>query len=238
MAQFASMMAGRGVDIHPLPLQDMGRIVSCRLPGGNGTVTSRVLLVLAGLVAIIALPSCAAIPGLGPAPLDTYELTPPSVSSTAPRRSRTQVLVAEPTALRALDGENIVVRTAPASIEYLRGAQWADRLPRMVQARMVDELQATGRLGGVGRPGDGLAIDFQIVSDIRAFEVRVYGQRRATIEMSVRILNDRNGVVRASRVFQVEVPVASPGNDAYVAALDAAHRELASQLVHWVLGAI
>jgi len=103
---------------------------------------------------------------------------------------------------------------------------------------MVDELQATGRLGGVGRPGDGLAIDFQIVSDIRAFEVRVYGQRRATIEMSVRILNDRNGVVRASRVFQVEVPVASPGNDAYIAALDAAHRELASQLVPWVLGAI
>jgi hypothetical protein len=87
----------------------------------------------------------------------------------------------------------------------------------IVQARLADAFQATGRLGGVGRPGEGLAIDYQVVSDIRAFEVRVFGQRRATVEMSVRILNDRNGVVRATRVFQAEVPLTGHGNDAYVA---------------------
>jgi len=193
---------------------------------------------MVAMVGMLALPGCAAIPGLGPGALDTYELTPATVAGTGRSRPRTQLLVAEPTALRALDGENIVVRTAPGSIEFLRGAQWSDRLPRVVQARLADAFQATGRLGGVGRPGEGLAIDFQVVTDIRAFEVRVYGERRASIEMSVRILNDRNGVVRATRVFTVEMPVAGTGNDAYVAALDAAHHELANQLVTWVLRSI
>jgi cholesterol transport system auxiliary component len=165
-------------------------------------------------------------------------LTVPVVSEPGPSRLRTQLLIAEPSALRAVDSENIVVRTSAGSIEFLRGAQWADRLPRMVQARLADAFQATSRLGGVGRPGEGLAIDYQLVSDIRAFEVRVYGQTRASIEMSVRILNDRNGVVRAARVFNVEVPVSGSGNDAYAAALDRAHRQLAAELVPWVLSSL
>lgn len=195
-------------------------------------------LAIVGVVSLLILSGCAALPGGGPAPLDTYDLTTPSVTSTGGAASRTQLLIAEPSALRSLDAENIVIRTSPGSIEFLRGAQWADRLPRMVQARLADAFQATGRLGGVGRPGEGLAIDYQVVSDIRAFEVQVFGERRATVEMSVRVLNDRNGVVRATRVFRAEVPLSGSGNDAYVAALDRAHQQLATELVPWVLAAI
>lgn len=194
-------------------------------------------LAFVGVLSLLVLSGCAALPGGGPAALDTYDLSTPNVASTG-GRTRTQLLIAEPSALQSLGAQNIVVRTSPSSIEFLSGAQWADRLPLIVQARLADAFQATGRLGGVGRPGEGLAIDYQVVTDIRAFEVRVFGDRLATVEMSVRVLNDRNGVVQAQRVFQAAVPLTGTSNEAYVAALDLAHQRLAAELVTWVLAAI
>ncbi|MCG6115580.1 MAG: ABC-type transport auxiliary lipoprotein family protein [Mesorhizobium sp.] len=194
-------------------------------------------LAFVGVLSLLVLSGCAALPGGGPAALDTYDLSTPNVASTG-GRTRTQLLIAEPSALQSLGAQNIVIRTSPSSIEFLSGAQWADRLPLIVQARLADAFQATGRLGGVGRPGEGLAIDYQVVTDIRAFEVRVFGDRLATVEMSVRVLNDRNGVVQAQRVFQAAVPLTGTSNEAYVAALDLAHQRLAAELVTWVLAAI
>ncbi|MCO5157123.1 MAG: ABC-type transport auxiliary lipoprotein family protein [Aquamicrobium sp.] len=191
------------------------------------------------LLAVAALTGCAALPGGGPAPLDTYDLTSISAEAAGPKRGRMQILVAEPDALKALDGENVVVRPSAGSVEFLKGAQWADRLPRVVQARLVEALQATGRLGGVGKPGEGLAIDYQVVTEIRAFEVRLDGAPRAEVALYVKLLNDRNGVVRAARAFSASAPLGGgAGNDAYVAALDRAFAEVVRELVPWVLGAV
>lgn len=185
------------------------------------------------MMSALLLPGCAALPGGGPAPLDTYDLSAQASDRAGARRSRTQVLVAEPSALKVLDGENVVIRPSAGSIEFLSGAQWADRLPRIVQSRLVEGLQATNRFGGVGRPGEGLAIDYQLVTDIRAFEIRLDGQRRANVVLYVKVLNDRNGVIRAARSFEASAPVAGSGNDAYVAALDRAFAQASADLVRW-----
>src|SRR5690606_4046061 len=152
--------------------------------------------------AVLLLSSCAALPGFGPAPLDTFDLSTPVPQTAGRRLSRTQVLVAEPTALKTLDGQNIVIRPSAGSIEYLQGPQWAGRRPKIVQARLAETFQRSGRLGGVGKPGEGLAIDYQVVTDIRAFDIRAGNPGAAEIELYVRVLNDRNGVVRASRTFK------------------------------------
>ena len=185
----------------------------------------------------LLLQGCAAVPGFGPAPLDTYELTAPTPEARAHRR-RTQILIAEPSALKALDSENIVIRPAPGAIEYLKGAQWADRLPKVVQARLAEAFQKSGAFGGVGRPGEGLAIDYQVIAEIRGFEVAVGGGDSARVEFFVKVLNDRNGVVRASRTFESFSPVSGGGNSAYVGALDRAFGDATSQMVAWVASAI
>lgn len=191
------------------------------------------------LSAALALAGCAALPGGGPSPLDTFDLTAPTPQVSAARTSRRQILIAEPSALKVHDGENIVIRTSAASVEYLGGSQWADRLPRIVQSRLVEAFQSTGRLGGVGKPGEGLAIDYQVVTEIRAFEIRVDGQPRAQVRLFVKLLNDRNGVVHAAREFESTVSLgAATGNSAYVAALDRAFSNATNELVNWGLGAI
>ena len=247
------MTVGRGVDIGVPPGQNevaFALATPSRMETGRASERGRVRSVkgifgkpgaclLAALVAASVLPGCAALPGGGPAPLDTYDLSSAAVDTAGPRRGRMQVLVAEPTALKSLDGESVVIRPSAGSVEFLKGAQWADRLPRVVQARLVEALQATGRLGGVGKPGEGLAIDYQIVPEIRAFEVRLDGAARAEVTLYVKLLNDRNGVVRASRAFTASSPLGgASGNDAYVAALDRAFAQVVRELVPWVLGAI
>ena len=187
---------------------------------------------IAGVAAAFLLSGCALFPGGGPAPLDTFELSAPETQSRA-RRSRIQILVAEPTALKALDGQNIVIKPTPSSIQFLKGAQWADRLPRVVQARLAETFQRSGGFGGVGKPGEGLAIDYQILAEIRAFEVVVDGGGRANVVLFVKLLNDRNGTVRASREFDASAPLAGNGNEAYVAALDQAFGQVAAEIVEW-----
>lgn len=230
------MTGARGVDFAAVPIQNLKR------PGEGGPVGTSVMSVfrLSACAApiVLLLSGCAALPGGGPAALDTYDLKASAPQAAGGSRARTQVLIAEPAALKALDGENIVIRPAPGSIEFLGGAQWADRLPRIVQARLVEAFQSTGRLGGVGRPGEGLAIDYQIVTELRAFEVRVDGRPRAEVRLHVKLLNDRNGTVRAARTFEAVSAVSGTGNASYVAALDRAFAEASGEVVAWALAAM
>jgi len=196
-------------------------------PNGSGALVLALVLTLAG---------CAALPGGGPAPLDTFELSAPTVQ--AKRHSRRQILIAQPSALKALDGQNIVIKTGPGAIQYLKGAQWADRLPLIVQARLAETFQRSNAFAGVGKPGEGLAIDYQVIAEIRSFEVRVNGGEHAEVDLFVRILNDRNGEVAAQREFTASAPVAGGGNAAYIAALDRAFGDAASGIVRWTAGKI
>ena len=189
----------------------------------------------AALVAVLAatLTAC----GSTQARNDTFALTSIATADGPSARSR-QILVPQPSALKALDGEQIVIRPSTSEIQYLAGAQWSDSLSKMVQAKLVQAFENTGRLGGVGMPGQGLAIDYQIVTDIRAFEVQTAGADAAVVEISAKLLNDRNGTVRAQKVFRATAPVGGTGNTAFVKALDAAFAAVTADIVGWTLGAI
>ncbi|OHV88517.1 ABC-type transport auxiliary lipoprotein family protein [Mesorhizobium sp. ORS 3428] len=179
---------------------------------------------------LLALAGCAAL-GAKPTPLDTFELTAPSIEMHG-RRHR-QILIAQPSALKALDSQSIVIRPSDRSIQYLKGAQWADRLPLIVQARLAETFQRSGSFAGVGRPGEGLAIDYQIIVEVRSFDIRVNGGEHAEVDLFVRILNDRNGEVRASKSFTASAPVSGSGSAAYVGALDSAFGQAAKDIVRW-----
>lgn len=178
--------------------------------------------------------------GLGNSSLpDTFTLTQTSNYQTAQRQGRRQLMIAEPSALKTLDSEQIVVRTSNSALQFLSGAQWNDRLPKIVQNKLLAAFENTGQLAGVGLPGDGLAIDNQLLVTIRAFEIIADGREgksaRAKVEFSVKVLNDRNGVVRANRVFSTVSAINGNSNDIYIAALDAAAGSVIDEIVIWTL---
>jgi cholesterol transport system auxiliary component len=187
--------------------------------------------------AFIALPLAALLlAGCGTkANNDTFDLAlTPMADAPSSARNR-QILVPEPTALKSLNSEQVLVRVSPSEIQYLADSQWSDRLPRMVQSKLVEAFENTGKLGGVGQPGQGLAIDYQVVADIRAFEIDTSGADAANVEISVKILNDRNGSVRAQRVFRASVPVSGQDNAQFVTAINRAFAQVGAEIVDWTI---
>ncbi|TDK36673.1 ABC transporter [Rhizobium deserti] len=194
----------------------------------TGRMTRHPLLVALPLMAVL-LSGCG-----GKANNDTFDLslTP---SADGPSARNRQILVPEPTAVKMLDSEQVVVRVSPSEVQYLANSRWGDRLPRLVQSKLVEGFENSKRLGGVGKPGQGLAIDYQIVTDIRSFEVTSNGSRVATVEISAKLLNDRNGTVRAQSVFKAIVPVAGTENRRFIEALDKAFARVGADIVDWAL---
>ncbi|RLQ89419.1 ABC transporter [Notoacmeibacter ruber] len=180
------------------------------------------------------LSGCALVGGGTPS-LDTFGLTAPDPAVS--RSTRRQILLPEPSAVKALDDQNIVVMTSPTMVTYLEGAQWSDRLPVLVQSKLLQSFEMAG-IAGVGTPGEGLAIDYQLITDIRAFEIRADGPETAYVELSVRLLNDRNGQVMRQAAFETEVAVTGAGSQAYASALNSAFEDVALRVVNWTLGLI
>lgn len=169
-----------------------------------------------------------------PEALNTYELTTPKAIKGLSRSRNKQVLVAEPKTIKLLDTQDVVVRTGGQSVEYLGGTQWADRLPILVQKGVQQSLENAAIFGGVGLPGQGLAIDDQIVLDIRDFSINVVGGTKARVSIFAKIINDRNGTVRSQRLFVADVTTRSSEGAAAVKGLDTAFQQVADEMTRWV----
>lgn len=170
--------------------------------------------------------------GGGAAP-ETFQLSAPKAFSA--RALRGQLVIAEPSATLPVDSDRIVVRTGPEAVAYLAGAQWADRLPRLVQTQMIAAFENAHALKNVGRPG--LSADTNLVSEIRRFEIDV-ATGQAVVELSVKLVGDRSGRIRAARILTASAPAPTKGGAAMAAALDAAMEDCLRQLVNWAIGQI
>jgi len=172
---------------------------------------------------------------------ETFDLSQARVMAheAAPAKLRStkniQLLIGAPNALKIFDGQEIVIERG-GSLSYLKGAQFGDRLPNMLQTRLIQAFEDANRLGGVSRPGEGLAINYQLLSDIRAFAIKTgegSGAAYARIELGVKLMDDRTGQVKAARVFTATSMISGSDNRAYVQGLERALSDILVQLVNW-----
>jgi cholesterol transport system auxiliary component len=184
-----------------------------------------------GLRLSLAIALAAALAGCGGAPQRaTFDLTAPADLGRV-SGSRAQLVVNEPTTVQAIDTDRILVRDG-AALAYLPDAQWADRVPRLVQTRLIQTFENASRLGRVGRPGDRVVPDIALNADIRSFGVET-GSNLAVVEITVRLVSDRSGRVGAARAFAARVPVASIAGPEAAAALDQALGQVLRDIVRW-----
>lgn len=173
----------------------------------------------------------------GPPP-ETFELSAPDSIPRVPSGTAAQILIPEPSALKILDSERIVVATGPR-LSYYPGAQWPDRMPKVFQAKAIEAFEKSKRARAVGRPGEGLSIDYQLLTTMRAFEYRSdRNGGTAYIEVSVKVMDDRTGRIVAAKVFHGEAPVAGDTAEDVVAGVDAALADVLIDLVRWTLSVI
>ncbi|WP_208974906.1 ABC-type transport auxiliary lipoprotein family protein [Pseudovibrio exalbescens] len=188
------------------------------------------------ILAALLIGATAGCGSTGPSAL--YDLTAPRNVGAGERSSSAQILVPAPVALQALDTNSIAVAEAGRVYSYYPRVAWADTLPNVFQAKLIETLENTSKFRGVAQPGQGLLIDYQLQTTLRAFEVNVGGGSRAYVEVAARLVNDRDGRSVQARVFSAEVPTASTNTDEAIEALNAASDVVLRDIADWVLKAV
>lgn len=168
--------------------------------------------------------------GGGVAPL-TFDLA--ALPAGRPIAAGRSIVVSEPVGIQPFEADRIIVRENGGALSFLGGGQWADRLPRLIQTRLIQSLENSGRLRSVSRPGDKVVADYQLISEIRAFDVQA-ATGEAVVDLSLKLVADGTGKVAAARIFTARVPVSKidAGNGAR--ALDQALVTVLADVVRWV----
>jgi cholesterol transport system auxiliary component len=133
-----------------------------------------------------------------------------------------------------LSTQQIIVKDATGSISFLGSGQWADTLPRLVQARLIHTFENSSLIRAVTRPSSGAAGDVQLISEIRSFEVQTPANE-AIVQISAKLVSD-NGRIFNARIFTGRVPVAAVDAPNAARALDTALTGVMLDVVRWVSG--
>jgi cholesterol transport system auxiliary component len=212
-----------------------GSEVAARAVSGQGDVSlpsrlSRIMGAALMLAAALPLGACSGLFSKGPPA--TFDLTAPR-GDRAGGAARGQLLVAEPSALAILDTERVVARPSSGQMAYLADVQWSDRLPRLLQSRILQTFENSSRLRAVGRPGERLTGDFQLVTDIRSFHIAATTEPVAEVEIAAKLVSDKTGRILGARVFRAVVPASATEGAPAVQAIDAAFGDVVRELVNW-----
>lgn len=180
----------------------------------------------------LALSGCAMLGGSKEAP-PAFDLAAPAQAARL-GGIKGQLVIAEPTAGSVLDSERIVVQPQPGQVATLGGAQWSERLPKLVQTRVLRAFENSGRLRAVGLPGEGINGNYQLLIDIRAFQLTVMPSPQGEVSIAAKIVDSTSGHIVAGRVFHAASPAAGTDGPQAVAAIDAAFQDVTLQLMRWV----
>jgi len=178
---------------------------------------------------VLVLGGCA---GGGDGGFQTFELLAPQEFTDA-RRARGTLAVALPTTIRVIDSERVVIQPNPGEVNYLSGARWSDRVPRLVQTRIMQAFENSGRVRAVTREGDSLRTDYKLDTEIREFGVFVSPQQQALVELSVKLVNSQTNRVVAAEVFTARAAASSVDGPSATAAINSAFGTVLIELVRW-----
>ena len=165
-------------------------------------------------------------------PLPTFDLTAPQIAVAPSKKPGKELVVADLTTSVRNDTQRIIVVASDGQSSFLDNAQWADSTPKLLQAKIIQSLENANFLAGVGRPSDGLTNDFQLLIDLRSFQISLVSPPKAEITFMAQIATPKGRIIDG-RVFHGEAPVKAMDPASAIEALNQAFTQSAAELVQW-----
>ncbi|WP_088345515.1 MULTISPECIES: MlaD family protein [Rhodomicrobium] len=145
---------------------------------------------------------------------------------------RGQLTIPEPSAIIQVNTQNILFRPSPNESPLTPGPRWADNLTVLVQSKIVQSFENAGYIGSVSKNGDAVTGDFQLLTDIRNFQMLTGPTPLAELDFSAKIA-DKDGKIIDAKLFHAEAPAPSADTGPAVEALNKAFGIAATELVDW-----
>ncbi len=200
------------------------------------TMAARARGALITAMAGTVLAACAVL-SAGEDPPNLYTLTPKSTFDASLPRVSWQIVVEPPTAAAYINTSRIALAMTPTSADYYAKSAWADRAPLMVQTLIVESLENTHRIVGVGRDPLAVRPTYVLQTELREFQAEYFHGKPPTARVRIvgRIVRQSDRQIIATRGFERCVRAASDQVAPVVQAFDEALGGVLKSLVSWTL---
>ena len=170
-----------------------------------------------------------------PPPKITYDLRALQNTGAPGKTINVQWAIPEPTAVAMLETQRFLFSPAQEYPEFAE-ALWADALPKLIQARLIESFENYDIAHAPLRAADIGQTEFQLLIDVRQFRIAIESGPAAEIGLSARIV-DKNGKVIASRLFEEREKFANVAPAEAVAAFSEAFGRIAKNVIAWTVQA-
>ena len=166
----------------------------------------------------------------------TYDLRALPNAGPAGKAINVQWAIPEPTAVAMLETQRFLF-SPPQDYPGFAEAMWADALPKLIQARLIESFEnfdlahAPLRVADLGQP------EFQLLIDLRRFRIATEPAPAAEIGLSAKIV-DKSGKVVVSRLFEESEKLTSVAPAPAAAAFSEAFGRIAKDLIPWTAQAL
>ncbi|MEO8160374.1 MAG: ABC-type transport auxiliary lipoprotein family protein [Arenimonas sp.] len=206
------------------------------MKANNGHAPSaRVLVLLAPALLLVA---CGVLPKREPTAIFEPARAAPVQHPDWPT-ANWSLLVAKPVGGGMLDNDRIVVRPAAGELTVYKATAWADPTPELVQNALLRRFEDSGKILSVSRPGAGVRGEFQLQTDVRAFESVYTAPNRPEVQVEIyaRLVHTADGEVVAARSFRETQTPSGEEIGSVVDAFSAALGRATDQIAGWTLQA-
>jgi phospholipid/cholesterol/gamma-HCH transport system substrate-binding protein len=170
-----------------------------------------------------------------PPPKITYDLRALQNPGPVGKAINVQWAIPEPTAVAMLETQRFLFSPAQEYPGFAE-AMWADALPKLIQARLIESFENYDIAHAPLRMADVGQTEFQLLIDVRRFRIAIESGSVAEIGLSARIV-DKNGKVVASRLFEEREKFAAVAPAEAVAAFSEAFGRIAKDMIAWTVQA-
>ncbi len=161
----------------------------------------------------------------------TYDLLAAKGFDPPAKAIKGQLVLSEPTAVAMLETQRMLFspsRDYPDFAEFV----WADSIPKLIQARLIESFENYDIAHAPLRSTDVGQADYQLLINVRRFQIATDPQAAAQIGLSARIV-DKDGKVVASQLFVQSQKFKSLEPVTAVAAFNDAFARLAKDVIAW-----
>jgi phospholipid/cholesterol/gamma-HCH transport system substrate-binding protein len=141
--------------------------------------------------------------------------------------------IPEPSAVAMLETQRFLFSPAQDYPGFSE-AMWADALPRLVQARLIESFENYDIAHAPLRTADLGQTDFQLLIDLRRFRIAVDATPIAEVGLSAKIV-DKNGKIIAARLFEESEALDKVEPLRAVEAFNAAFARIAKDMIAWTV---
>ncbi len=146
-----------------------------------------------------------------------------------------QLVVPEPSALLGINTDKILLQPAQGEVAELPDAKWTDNLPVLFQSKVVQSFENAGYAQSVSRPRDGVAGGYQLLLDIRSFQISSASEPAIADVSFVAKIVDPDGKVVGAKTLKTTAPVDGSDAKAYVGAFNQAFAKVMTELFDWTI---